>query len=302
MARKPVVYIDMKAWRKMLAYTDIVKDEVSGLGEVEVFKGDFYIDDLHLIRQFSGPGSVALDQAHIAELITQKIKEGDTTFSARLRCWWHTHPDFNVFMSTTDTDTIERLGIRTPWVVAICTNRKREVHARLDIFEPVQTTIENLELVPSELSGKFVAQCKADVARLVRPFPPIVSSPWQSPYAKDGYWDNTQHRWVTFAEANARATIELTSKIPLGGNYELVRDPNNPRSWRMSKIVPKEVIPVYAKGTPPTPPLFEYPPYIEKKSTETPVSVPLTPINGDPKKDETKEIDASDLHKMFNEI
>lgn len=122
--------VDEAFLRRLWVYTCATHDEVSALGEVEVRGPQLYIPDkFHLLPQERSPGHVEFDIDEVARFITRYVQSGQSP--ERVRLWFHTHVNMDVFFSFTDEETIKRLAKMMPLVVAVVTNQRGEALWRI---------------------------------------------------------------------------------------------------------------------------------------------------------------------------
>lgn len=145
---EPIVAIDYENWYKLKMYTKFAKGEISGLGLVEKM-GDniFYITNVYLFKQQCTSTSTRLDQRQVALFISKMMDEGVDT--SKLKLWWHTHGDMNVFWSPIDDANIEDFDVEEKednWLLSIVLNKDEDFIARLDLFEPIRHTIDRLDV------------------------------------------------------------------------------------------------------------------------------------------------------------
>lgn len=120
------------------------KGEVSGLGTVKLInRHDLLIEEVFLLKQKCTPVETVLDQKDVARLINEMVREGRDT--SLLKLWWHSHVEMPVFWSLgTDEVTISKLGRK--WMLSLVCNKFGDMLARLDIYDPVRVTLDNLPI------------------------------------------------------------------------------------------------------------------------------------------------------------
>jgi hypothetical protein len=84
----PSVYLIPEALEKIDTWCKIAKEEVSGLGLVQIDKdGDLFVTDVFLLKQESGTAHTELSQEAIGGLISELRKKKIP--GSQLKFWWH---------------------------------------------------------------------------------------------------------------------------------------------------------------------------------------------------------------------
>lgn len=141
----PEVRLRPVAHEKLACWTRIADGEISGLGTVREVRRDgriaaLRIDDVHLLRQQCSAGSTELESDAVASHLHRAAAEG---VADRVRLWWHSHAEMDTFWSGTDVATIEETGGAPYWLSLVC-NKKGDRRLRLDVFEPIRITVDEL--------------------------------------------------------------------------------------------------------------------------------------------------------------
>jgi hypothetical protein len=166
----PSVVLSHDAWQKLDAWTLMAPGEVSGLGTVEVCENYmglgtvFLVEDIFLLEQAATGASTVLNPAAVAKLMTEQIRAGVDT--SKLKFWWHTHANMQVFFSGTDHSTIEGFE-QAPWVLSLVTNKRQEYLARLDIRHPY-ITMEGLSVFAQRSSTGLANQLLRELVEKVK--------------------------------------------------------------------------------------------------------------------------------------
>ncbi len=134
------VRIDLVARQKWDHWVALAKGEVGALGLVEDTDDGPVVTDLFLVKQVCTQASTDLDPDDVARLMVEMEAEGRAD---QLRAWFHSHGTLNVFWSGTDDRTIAGFCSDLPFV-SIVTNKRGEVRARVDLFQPVRITLDEL--------------------------------------------------------------------------------------------------------------------------------------------------------------
>jgi len=158
------VWIDLAAHEKLWAWTRLAKGEVSMLGRVEDAEGGPAITDLFLPRQRCTSATTDMDQDDVARLL---FDLGSAGLEGQLRAWVHSHGSMDCFWSTTDDKCIEGLN-GNPYIVSLVVNRKGDVRARVDVFQPVRFVIDEMPVKLRTPDLGLDGQCREEFkARVV---------------------------------------------------------------------------------------------------------------------------------------
>ena len=124
---KPSIIIPIDIRNKIQFIVDNCDKEVSGLGTV-VFdpnENGYRVTDVMLLEQEVGSAHTDLDDQAVAKACFEmKDAEGELAF------WWHSHVNMSVFWSSTDHDTMEKIG-RNGLCVAVVFNKKEEMRGAI---------------------------------------------------------------------------------------------------------------------------------------------------------------------------
>lgn len=166
----PAVYITQEVKQRLDLYIQCAAGEISGLGTVERFgAGDFLVTAVHLFEQECTGASTELSQEDVARFLLEAVRNGIDTGTIKL--WWHSHCDMECFWSGTDDDTASRFG--NGWMLAVVGNKVGQYRARLDFFEPVRMTLDNLEVrVRQQVDPDLKVEVEAEIAEKCRQYAP----------------------------------------------------------------------------------------------------------------------------------
>jgi hypothetical protein len=143
------ILISVTAYRKMKAWIDMARGEVSGLGSVSEVKDrngeltSFIIDDIYLLKQQCGSTDTLLDNEAVGQFLFETAKEGLDT--SKVKLWWHSHGTLNVFWSTTDEQCIRNLA-NSSYMISIVANKEGKSLTRIDIYKPFHITLNDFQL------------------------------------------------------------------------------------------------------------------------------------------------------------
>lgn len=125
--------LPINLYNKMLAYAQCSPGEISGFGKIKSeFKDNkeiVTILDVKIFKQKCTSGHTTLEEDALAKWCVDLIRNGEDPNEWKL--WWHSHFNFGVFFSATDTGTISKLTTDLTWY-SLCINQKGDMIARKD--------------------------------------------------------------------------------------------------------------------------------------------------------------------------
>lgn len=140
------ILITPLAFKKLKLYMELCPAEISGLGRLQVWKGELCIADVFILSQRVSPSETELDQEALLAFLAQVVSKGEDP--SLYKVWWHSHGDLDLEWSETDEGTIETFG--SDELVSVVGNRKGEFLCRIDRFGPLREVIDGLTLTPLE--------------------------------------------------------------------------------------------------------------------------------------------------------
>lgn len=101
----PVIYILPEVYDKIRAWTELIKEEITGIGTVkDLGHADFLIDSMYIFDQnVSGATCDASSPQALIEVFERMEANGHNPANAR--CWWHSHNSMGVSPSAKDDET-----------------------------------------------------------------------------------------------------------------------------------------------------------------------------------------------------
>jgi hypothetical protein len=164
----PVIYISPKIHSRIMEYAQSADGEVSGFGSVN--KNTNIIDKLFpLLPQHCSGGETDMD----AEFLHAFTRSGQ---SATYDLWWHSHSNMGVFWSGQDETCIKLLGQsmcagghQPRPLISIVVNKHRVYKARIDIFKPINITVEANLTFYYEFPYSEIERIRAEVKEKVKP-------------------------------------------------------------------------------------------------------------------------------------
>jgi hypothetical protein len=155
------------------AYSKIAAHEFSVMGIIEEEKEKngrvkkLYVSDIHFVEQTNSQSETDMDEQGLAKLVLRLAEEGKGD-EGRLKAWIHSHGHMGCFWSTTDEECITNLvNSSESYLVSIVINKKDEYRARIDTYNPVPLTVDNLT-VTFEQENPYMGFCKAEYAAKAR--------------------------------------------------------------------------------------------------------------------------------------
>jgi hypothetical protein len=132
--KKIKLIIPLASYRKLIAYVDLCKDEVSGFAKVEYDEERvaFVMGEVYLVKQEASCGNTEMGADEIATFNHELVKRGVRQLP---RLWWHSHAGMGVFWSSTDEDTMANLK-NDSYMLALETNHEHKFICRLIIWKP----------------------------------------------------------------------------------------------------------------------------------------------------------------------
>jgi len=136
-----VIYISPKVNSRIMEYAQSAPEEISGFGSIN--KNTNILDKLFpLLPQHCSDGETDMDEAFLHAFT-------ESGQSSTYDLWWHSHSNMGVFWSPQDESCIKLLGQslcaagNNPRpLISIVVNKQRVYKARIDIFKPINITLE----------------------------------------------------------------------------------------------------------------------------------------------------------------
>lgn len=182
-AKRPcIIYILPEVKIKLDIYVNLAEGEISGLGKVRILrKGELLIEDIYLFDQKCTASNSELNQAKVADFLTDMIYSGEDP--SVIRFWWHSHASGTTFWSEEDNETI--FGFSNEWMVSLVTNFAGQYLCRVDSFQPVQTTAHDVPFcVYYETDENLIALLTKEVKEKVKFIVPkpakVLVQPWNT--------------------------------------------------------------------------------------------------------------------------
>jgi len=132
------IFMSKLAWEKLKAYVDSVDIEISGQAKSSIDKAKkiITVQDLMIYDQTCTGSTTDLDEGAMAKFMHELMKKKENPRNWNI--WWHSHVDMGVFWSSTDENNIQSHD-EQKFLISIVTNKKREINARIDIWQTEPT-------------------------------------------------------------------------------------------------------------------------------------------------------------------
>jgi hypothetical protein len=149
------VLIKRDVYRKIMYWVNKSKFEVSGLGilSLDAKTNTFTVEDAILLKQENSFTHTDIEPEHVAKAMFELRNA-----PGMLNFWWHSHVDMDVFWSSTDKDTIEKIGAGG-WFLSTVFNKKHERRSALYVVNgqktPFGTAPLFLDEIPTEIEKEF---------------------------------------------------------------------------------------------------------------------------------------------------
>jgi len=119
---------------KITEYVRQIDAEIGMFGYVTLDDGDFYVDEVFLVKQEVSGSSVDFADAGLEYAINRAV-EDDRINDLKFCC--HSHVDMDAFWSTTDDKMIAGMNNgMTPYLVSLVINKRHDTQQRVDFFNP----------------------------------------------------------------------------------------------------------------------------------------------------------------------
>lgn len=174
-AKPPVIWLTPAVDQRLRHWVDLASGEMSTLGLVDEVAGGFLVSEVFLPTQVCGTAETELDQSSVAKLLGELDAAGVDL--SRVRLWQHSHGRMNVFWSGTDESTIRALA-NGSWTLSLVVNKAGDRLARLDVWQPVHVTLDDLPVMIAQEDLRLREECERLFLERVREVvaPPLLSS------------------------------------------------------------------------------------------------------------------------------
>lgn len=200
---KPIIYLSLEVYQKMMTWTRMLKDEITGLGTVkELSPGSFLIDGMYLFDQFVSGARCEMTGAEALVDLCQRLEAKGESPSA-LKCWWHSHNTMGVNPSAQDDET-GRNYCDNGYLISLITNHRGDIYSKMNLFKPLDMIIFDIPVyvIQPELNQRIKTECLADVQKYVR------NRSVTYRYDSQGYYGAAQPSQVGFHGPQSAPAVE----------------------------------------------------------------------------------------------
>jgi len=163
------IHILPEARAKMEAYVRNCPFEISGLGTIEERGDMLLVTDVFLLEQSGSAGSTTLDPESLSKFVVEMAMAGKDP--SQLKFWWHSHVNMGCYWSGTDDKCMDAFK-PGDYFIGTVANKKGESRTRLDIYDPIRASVDNIPLITAIDEEMDIAVCleiKAKVTEEVLP-------------------------------------------------------------------------------------------------------------------------------------
>lgn len=184
----PKIIIPQDIRNKIQYIVDKVPVEVSGLGNIVFDKAEnaYRVTSICLIKQEVGSAHTDLDDDAVAQaLYDTRNEEGELCF------WWHSHVNMDTFWSTTDHDTMDKIGANG-LCIAVVFNKKQSMRGAIVMNPEGFPTIklDNVDIITEVTYAFDSEELDKEITDKVKQRS-LASTTWKG----GSYWDNKE--WCT---------------------------------------------------------------------------------------------------------
>lgn len=159
------VVISRDNLNKIYAYADQCPQEISGFGRVVISGNSLRVTEVFIIDQEVTPAHTELTPDALYNAIQKEAALGKDTSDWML--WWHSHANFDAFLSSDDLSTIESLASSSP-LVSMVVNKNHNTYLRVDIYQPLRLVVTDVVLeIVDEPNQQMISEVKDEIAAKV---------------------------------------------------------------------------------------------------------------------------------------
>lgn len=143
------IHIPFHLYLKLFAYIQNCKNEISGLGKVQLKGDEIHVTDIRIFEQTVSGAETVLDAGALGKFYNEIIKEQGASEMVNWKIWWHSHAAMRTFWSGVDVTTIDNFDNQMDshnWYLSIEGNHAKSMINRVDVFAPFRHTIHNLDM------------------------------------------------------------------------------------------------------------------------------------------------------------
>ena len=145
------VRIDAEALERIWQWTALAKGEFSCLALAD---DSLLVHGVQLFDQTCTQASTELDQDALAKFLCRHREPEN------VRAWIHSHGALSVFWSAQDDACIDGLANES-FLVSIVVNKRHDIRCRVDFFQPVRLTLDEVPLEVRMPATDLKAECES---------------------------------------------------------------------------------------------------------------------------------------------
>ena len=158
------VRIDAEALERIWQWTALAKGEFSCLALAE---DGLLVHGVQLFDQVCTQASTELDQDALAKFLCRHREPEN------VRAWIHSHGALSVFWSAQDDACIDGLANES-FLISIVVNKRHDIRCRVDFFQPVRLTLDEVPLEVRMPDTSLKAACEEAFLQHVTEVQPMV--------------------------------------------------------------------------------------------------------------------------------
>lgn len=160
--KKPRVVFTKAAYRTMFEYCKQSPGEITGFGSVAEHGDTLYVDEIYIMPQEVTGGHCEISGKTMVDFMVWAKKNKRLDLVPKARLWWHSHNNFGVFRSGTDTATCEMLVGGLPYLLCIVANKAGDAEVTLHYPKP-RIIIKGIKIEVVSDTDYIAEDVKADV-------------------------------------------------------------------------------------------------------------------------------------------
>ncbi len=157
------IVLSEEVYNKIVAYTNLLSSEITGLGLVEKFSNNiFKVTELYLPKQTVSGTQCELDDIAVCKLMDKIVAEGKNP--SMLRFWWHSHNSMGCGWSTTDEDTGKKFAGKE-YLISLVSAHGGKMKAKMNIYNPIEVELDDIKILVEcpKQENNIIEQCKEDI-------------------------------------------------------------------------------------------------------------------------------------------
>lgn len=148
-AQKISLIIPYTTHQKLEHWIKKATGEITGYGVVKYDSENsdkIIVEDVFLGKQETSRASATIETMDTIEIM-QRIEKKNIPLE-KMKLWWHSHADMDVFWSTTDETTINSFDPDS-FFVSLVLNKAGDMLARFDLYHPIRVVLDDISIFTS---------------------------------------------------------------------------------------------------------------------------------------------------------